>query len=84
MCDTDYRKYLINTAINTALAMPTRLQQGRMLPSCVKFCQGRQEKMREGRENPAGFAPSLASALSGLRGARRGQDRDIAPQENVP
>lgn len=83
MCGTDYRKYLINTAVNTALVMPTSPRQGRMLPNRAKFCQSRWEKTREGRENPADFAPCLAPALGGLGRERGAWDRDIAPQKDV-
>lgn len=76
MRGTDCGKYLINTAVNTALAVPGRPRRGTVLLSCGKFCQGRREKMREGRENAADFAPCFATTLGGPQGARGGWDSD--------
>lgn len=80
MHGTDCRKYLINSAVNTVLAMPTRPRRGRMLPSCMMFCQGRQEKMREGRENPA---PCLVPALGDLRRGERRIGQGTLPLETM-
>lgn len=52
MRGADCGKYLINTAVNTALEMPGRPRRGTGLLSRGKFCQDRREEMREGRENP--------------------------------
>lgn len=72
MRSTDCRKYLINIAVNTALAMPTRPRRGRMLPSCVRVCQGRQEKTRERTEK---IRQILLSALPQPLGASGGGKR---------
>lgn len=77
MRGADCGKYLINTAINTALETPGRPWRGMGLLSCREFCQGRRHKMREGRENPVDFAPCFATALGNPQGARGGWDSDI-------